>query len=427
MNEVWITLIVMFGLMFFGLPVAFAIAAAAFLGILLSGIPVMVVAQRMLSGVDSSAMLAVPLFLLMGELMNLGGLTRRLIDFVNLLVGRFTGGLGAVNVCASMVNGGMSGSALSDSAMVGSVLIPAMKHSGYTPGYSSAITAVSSIVGPIIPPSIPFIVYGSIFNVSIGQLFLAGVIPGILIGVTLLATNWAYARFHGIGGEPPASAAKIRESFKSGLPILFTPVLILGGIFGGFFTPTEAAAVGALYALLLGVCVYRSLTWRDLIEALYRTSISSSVLFLIIAASSAYGWYLARSDVGRLVLDLFEPIKDNYVLVLLVLNAVFLLFGCFMETWAIFFLLIPLVMPLVKSIGVDPVHFGLMIVLNLNIGLITPPFGMCMFISNQIARASIGKFAKEVCVFLPVLVLMLALVTYVPMISLWLPRVLMSG
>ena len=281
-------------------------------------------------------------------------------------------------------------------------------------------------MGPIIPPSIPFIVYGSIFNVSIGQLFLAGVIPGILIGVTLLATNWAYARFNGIGGEPPASAAKIRESFKSNLPILFTPVLILGGIFGGFFTPTEAAAVGALYAFLLGVCVYRSLTWRDLIEALYRTAISSSVLFLIIAASSAYGWYLARSDVGRLVLDLFEPIKDNYFLLLLVLNLVFLLFGCFMETWAIFFLLVPLVMPLVKAIGVDPVHFGIVLVLNLGIGLVTPPFGMCMFIANHIAGVRIGEFSKVLLVFLPVMIAILALVTYVPMISLWLPRVLMS-
>jgi tripartite ATP-independent transporter DctM subunit len=425
MNEVWITLIVMFGLMFFGLPVAFAIAAAAFLGILLSGIPGVVVAQRMLSGVDSSAMLAVPLFLLMGELMNRAGLTHRLIDFVNVLVGRFTGGLGAVNVAASMVNGGMSGSALSDCAMVGSVLIPAMKQSGYTPAYSSVVTAVTSIMGPIIPPSIPFIVYGSIFNVSIGQLFLAGVIPGILIGATLFATNWAYARYHGIGGEPPASTAKIRKSFKSALPILFTPVLILGGIFGGFFTPTEAAVVGALYVFLLGACVYRSLTWRDLTEALYRTSIASAVLFLIIAASSAYGWYLARSDVGRLVLDLFEPIKDNYVLVLLVLNLVFLLFGCFMETWAIFFLLIPLVLPLVKSIGVDPVHFGLMIVLNLNIGLVTPPFGMCMFIANQIAHASIGDFARVLCIFLPALLGMLMLVTYAPMVSLWLPRLFM--
>lgn len=427
MNDVWITLIVMFGLMFFGLPVAFAIAAAAFLGILLSDIPGIVVAQRMLSGVDSSAMLAVPLFLLMGELMNRAGLTHRLIDFVNVLVGRFTGGLGAVNISASMVNGGMSGSALSDCAMVGSVLIPAMKQSGYTPGYSSTITAISSIVGPIIPPSIPFVIYGSIFNVSIGQLFLAGVIPGILIGATLLATNWAYARLNGIGGEPPASAATIRKSFKNALPILFTPVLILGGIFGGFFTPTEAAVVGALYVFLLAVCGYRSLARSDLIDALYRTSVSSAVLFLIIAASSAYGWYLARSDVGRLVLDLFEPIKDNYVLVLLVLNVVFLVFGCFMETWAIFFLLVPLVLPLVKSIGVDPVHFGLMIVLNLNIGLVSPPFGMCMFIANQIARASIGDFARVLCIFLPALLGMLALVTYVPMVSLWLPRFFVGG
>jgi tripartite ATP-independent transporter DctM subunit len=426
MNEVWITLIVLFGLMFFGMPVAFSITVAAILGMAFSGLSGIVVAQRMLAGIDASAMLAIPLFLLMGELMNAAGLTQRLIGFINQLIGRFTGGLGAVNVSASMVNGGISGSALSETAMIGSILIPAMIRSGYPPAYASCLTATASIMGPIIPPSIPFIVYGTVFSVSIGQLFIAGVVPGIAIGIALLIVNWLYARAYGIGGTKPEGGPTLWETLWTSLPVLLTPFFILGGIFGGFFTPTEAAAAGAFYALVLGTLVYRSLSWAAFVDVLWRTASAVSVLFLIIAASSAYGWYLARSDVGRLVLELFAPIRQDYVLVLLVLNLVFLVFGCFMETWAIFFLLVPLVMPLVREIGVDPVHFGLILVLNLNIGLVTPPFGMCMFIANQIAHSTIGEFTRELIVFLPVLLILLALVTYVPAISLWLPRLLMG-
>jgi C4-dicarboxylate transporter DctM subunit len=426
MNEVWITLIVLFGLMFFGMPVAFAITTAALLGIFFSGLSGIVVAQRMLAGADSSALLAIPLFLVMGELMNAAGLTQRLIAFINQLIGRFTGGLGAVNVSASMVNGGISGSALSETAMIGSVLIPAMIQSGYPRAYAAALTATASIMGPIIPPSIPFIVYGSVFGVSIGQLFLAGVVPGVSIGVALLLVNWLYARAHGIGGAK-IEGPTLWENFVTSLPVLATPFLILGGIFGGFFTPTEAAAVGALYALILGSLVYRTLTFNAFVDVLWKTGSTVSVLFLIIAASSAYGWYLARSDVGRLVLELFAPIRHDYVLVLLVLNIVFLVFGCFMETWAIFFLLVPLVMPLIRELGIDPVHFGLILVLNLNIGLVTPPFGMCMFIANQISRSTIGEFSRALVIFLPVLLALLALVTYVPAVSLWLPRLMMPG
>lgn len=423
-DDVWITLLVLFGLMFLGMQVAFAILIAAILGITLSGIPPIVVAQRMVAGVDSYAMLAVPLFLLMGELMNAGGLTLRLISFLNKIVGRFRGGLGAVNITTSMVNGGMSGSALADTAMCGSVLIPAMVKAGYSPGYAAALTGTSSIVGPIIPPSIPFIIYGSIFSVSIGQLFLAGIVPGLLIGAALLATNYVYSRVHGIGGLEPARRAETRQALLAALPVLLTPVLILGGIFGGVFTPTEAAAVGVLYVLLLCGTVYRTLSPRLLSKVLFETALSTSTLFVIIAASSAYGWYLARSDVGTLIVELFAPIADNYVAVLLAINVILLVFGCFMETWAVFFLIVPLLLPLVRSIGVDPVHFGVLVVLNLNIGLITPPFGMCMFISNQIARCSVADFSRAVVWFLPALGLLLAGITFVPALSTGLSRIL---
>jgi C4-dicarboxylate transporter DctM subunit len=421
MDDVWITLILLFGLMFLGMPVAFSIMIAALLGLFLSGLPLMVAAQRMMAGIDSYAMLAIPLFLLMGALMNEAQLTQRMIDFLNKVVGRYRGGLGAVNITASMVNGGMSGSSLADAAMCGSVLIPTMMKSGYSPGYSAAVTGASSVVGPIIPPSIPFIVYGSLFGVSIGQLFLAGVIPGLMIGLLLLISNYLYAQWAGIGGAGPVNVRDVYRSFKGSLPVLLTPVLILGGMFGGYFTPTEAAAVGVLYALFLGTVFYRSINLAQVGSVLASTALSAAVLFLIIAASAAYGWYLARSDVGRLVFALFDPIRDNYVLVVLVVNAILLVFGCFMETWAIFFLIVPMLMPLIRDLGIDPVHFGVMLVLNLNIGLVTPPFGMCMFIANQISGSGVRDFFYGMVPLFPVLILMLLLVTFVPELSLWLP------
>jgi C4-dicarboxylate transporter, DctM subunit len=421
MDEVWITLIVLFGLMFLGMPVAFAIAVAAILGITLSGIPPLVIPQRMVAGINAYAMLAVPMFLLMGGIMTEGKLTQRLIDFLNSAMGRFRGGLGSVNISTSMVNGGMSGSALADTAMVGSVLITAMRRSGYPAGYAAAITGASSVVGPIIPPSIPFIVYGSVFGISIGQLFLAGVVPGLLIGCALLAANYSYCRLHGVGETRPFSVPELSQNAWRAFFVLLTPVIILGGIFGGIFTPTEAAAVGVLYSLVLGLLVHRSLRLVRFWHVLAETAIASAGLFFIIAASSAYGWYLARSEVGLVVVALFDPIIHNEYLVLLAINVILLLFGMFMETYAILFLLVPLMLPMVRMLGVDPVQFGVMVVLNLNIGLVTPPFGMCMFIANQIAGTSIGEFSRGVTWFLPILLLMLGLVTFVPALSLWLP------
>jgi C4-dicarboxylate transporter DctM subunit len=402
----------MFGLMFLGVPVAVAIGSAAFLGMWLSGVPLLVIPQRMIAGVDSFSLLAVPLFLVMGGFLNGGRLTHRLIAVAEGLVGRFRGGLGAVNVTANMIAGGMTGSALAEASMTGSILIPPMKSAGYSAGYSAALTGSASIVGPLIPPSIPFIVYGSVFGVSIGQLFLGGFLPGVLVGLLLLVANYVYARKHGIPGIRMAFGKWLREAVKA-IPVLFTSVIILGGMFAGIFTATESAAIGALYVLAIGVLLYRSLSASQIAIEFAEAAYGTAILFAIIAVSSAYGWYLARSEVGMLVLDLFAPIQDSLVLTLLVINAVLLLFGCFLETYAILFLVVPLLLPLVNRLGVDPVHFGVMVVLNLNIGLVTPPFGMCMFIANQIAGCGMRD-----------LLVALLLVSYVPWITLFLPTLL---
>jgi tripartite ATP-independent transporter DctM subunit len=423
MPDVWLTLLVMFGLMFIGVPVAVAIGSAAFLGMWLSGVPLLVIPQRMIAGVDSFSLLAVPLFLVMGGFLNGGRLTHRLIAVAEGLVGRFRGGLGAVNVTANMIAGGMTGSALAEASMTGSILIPPMKSAGYSAGYSAALTGSASIVGPLIPPSIPFIVYGSVFGVSIGQLFLGGFLPGVLVGLLLLVANYVYARKHGIPGIRMALGKWLRETVKA-IPVLFTSVIILGGMFAGIFTATESAAIGALYVLAIGVLLYRSLSARQIAIEFAEAAYGTAILFAIIAVSSAYGWYLARSEVGMLVLDLFVPIQDSLVLTLLVINAVLLLFGCFLETYAILFLVVPLLLPLVNRLGVDPVHFGVMVVLNLNIGLVTPPFGMCMFIANQIAGCGIRDFTRALPYVLPALLVALLLVSYVPWITLFLPTLL---
>ena len=423
MADVWVTLILLFGLMFVGVPVAISIGVAAFLGLWLSGVPFLVIPQRMIAGVDSFSLLAVPLFLVMGGLLTSAGLTHRLIAFAEGLVGRFRGGLGAVNVTANMIMGGMTGSALAEASMTGSILIPPMKRAGYSAGYASALTGSASIVGPLIPPSIPFIVYGSVFGVSIGQLFLGGFLPGILVGLLLLVANYVYARRHGIPGIKVSLDKWRRESVKA-IPVLFTSVVVLGGMFGGLFTPTESAAVGVLYVLGIALMLYRSIRIKQIAVEFAEAAYATAILFAIIAMSSAYGWYLARSEVGTLVLNLFAPIQDNVVLTLMVVNLVLLLFGCFLETFAILFLLVPLFLPLVTRLGVDPVHFGVIVVLNLNIGLVTPPFGMCMFIGNQIAGCGMREFSRALIYVLPPLITALLLVTYVPWITLFLPTLL---
>ena len=423
MADVWITLILLFGLMFVGVPVAISIGAAAFLGLWMSGVPFLVIPQRMIAGVDSFSLLAVPLFLVMGGLLTTSGLTHRLIAFAEGLVGRWRGGLGAVNVTANMIMGGMTGSALAECTMTGSILIPPMKKAGYSAGYAAALTGSASIVGPLIPPSIPFIVYGSVFGVSIGQLFLGGFFPGVLVGLLLLVANYIYARRNGIAGIEVSFAKWRRESIKA-IPVLFASVVILGGMFGGIFTPTESAAAGVLYVLFIAIFLYRSITLKKIAVEFAEAAYATAILFAIIAMSSAYGWYLARSEVGTLVLDLFAPIQDSTILTLLVINLVLLLFGCFLETFAILFLLVPLFLPLVTKLGVDPVHFGVIVVLNLNIGLVTPPFGMCMFIGNQIAGSGMREFSRALIYVFPALLIALILVTYIPAVTLWLPTML---
>jgi tripartite ATP-independent transporter DctM subunit len=410
-----------------GVPVAMAMGLTGAIAVLLIGnIPHEIVAQRFVTGVDSFPLLAVPFFILAGALMNTGGVTARLVRLANALVGRFTGGLGHVTVASNIIMAGMSGSAAADAAGTGSVLIPAMRRAGFSAGFSAALTAAASTIGPIIPPSIPFVVFGILAGVSVGQLFLAGAVPGLLMGLYLMIAVYIVSRRRGYARGAPPAKGELRAALLAALPALMLPVIILVTIVHGVVTPTEAAVLAALYALLLGLVVHRELTWRSLCAIFVESALTTATVMFIVAASALLAWVLTRQLAGPTLVASVTALSAEPVVVLLVLNLLLLVLGCFLETLSLMILLVPILMPLVRSLGIDPVHFGVVFTLNLMIGLVTPPVGMSMFISCRIAGIGVGEYAREVAPFLLALLAVLLVVTLVPGVALFLPNLVMG-
>ena len=409
-----------------GMPVAFAMivsAGAAFLS--LGNVPLMVLPQRIVTGADSFPLMAIPLFLLAGNLMVGGGLTDKLSKFAMAMVGHFRGGLAQVNVVNSMVMGGMTGSAIADAVSDCKILVPVMVRSGYSARFAAALSGATAVIAPIIPPSIPFIIYGSITGVSIGQLFLGGAIPGILMGLYLMVAVSVIARRRGFPrGERPTLRG-IAEALRISGPPLMLPIIILGGILAGVFTPTEAGAVAVLYALLLSIVFYRSLTWNDIPKILLDTGVQSGVIMLVIAAAAPLSWLLAREQVGQMVVQLLANIGDNKILFLLLLNVVLLVLGMFLDATAILIIVVPVLVPVFSALGLNPVHMGVMVVMNLMIGLVTPPFGLVMFVVCDILKVTIADFSRELWPFMIALLAVLFTVTYVPELVLFLPTLAM--
>ncbi len=419
--------VILIALFILGVPISISMGLAGFTAILIRGdIPVEVTAQRFVTGVDSFPLLAVPFFILAGALMNTGGVTDRLVRLANAMVGHLTGGLGHVVVVTNMIMAGMSGSAVADAAGTGSVLIPAMTRAGFSPAFSAAVTASASTIGPIIPPSIPFVLYGVMASVSIGQLFLGGAIPGVLMGIYLMGVVYFVSKRRGYAKGEKASCGSLTAAFKDGLPALMLPVIILWGILGGVVTPTEAAVLAVLYALFLGTVVYRELTPSRLLEVFGEAALTSGTIMFIVAGASLLAWILTREQAGPALVNAVTSITTDPRLVLLIINIILLILGCFLETLSIMIILVPVLMPLIKALGIDPVHFGVVFTLNLMIGLITPPVGMSMFISCTIAKIKIVDFAREIPLFVGALVAVLLIITYVPEIVLFLPHLLMS-
>lgn len=412
-----------------GMPVAFSMVITSVVLMLLDagGLRTITVSQMMASGVNSFLLLAVPLFILTGKLMNTGGVSDRIFRFASVLVGYLPGGLGHVNVVSSVFFSGMSGAAVSDAAGLGQVLIRAMRRAGYDRPFASAVTAASSTIGPMIPPSLPAVVYAVSAGVSVGALFIAGILPGLIMAalmmliVAVIAHRRDYPR-----DEAFPSVGQAWGAFRGAFLPLLTPVIIIGGIAAGSFTATESAAVAVVYAAFLGAVVYRELTWRGFLDALRETARFSAAIGFIVAAATLYGFVLIRIQIPQAVLDAMTAAVDNPLLILLILNLFLLLVGCFLETVAAITILLPLLLPLMNAFEIDPLHFGVIMILNLMIGLLTPPFGLVLFVISRIGELSIFQLVRALGPFYLVLLVALAIVTLLPGTVLWLPGLLMG-
>ena len=452
-----------------GIPVAIAMAGASLAYILVSGnLPPFVVIHRMVSGIDSFPLLAVPFFILAGNLMNNAGITTRIYNFALGLVGWLKGGLGHVNVVGSVIFAGMSGTAIADAAGLGTIEIKAMQEHGYPTEFAVGVTAASATLGPIIPPSLPFVIYGMMANVSIGALFLAGLLPGLLMAALMMLTVTYYAHKNQWGGDVKFSASRFGKSmielgvvvgwplllwavvakfnappqisvfvalallfvldrifrFEALLPIM-TPVLLIGGMTTGLFTPTEGAIAACVWAMILGFAWYKTLSWRMFVKVCLDTVETTSTVLFIVAAASIFGWMLTATGVtADIAAWVLAFTKEAWVFLLLA-NLLMLFVGCFLEPTAAITILVPILLPIAAQLGVDPVHFGLVMVLNLMIGLLHPPMGMVLFVLARVAGLSFERTTMAILPWLVPLLVSLVILTYVPAIVLWLPRMFM--
>jgi TRAP-type C4-dicarboxylate transport system permease large subunit len=459
--------IVFLFLMSSGLPVAIAMAGASLVYILISGdLPGFAVVHRMIGGIDSFPLLAVPFFILAGNLMNNAGITNRIYNYALALVGWMKGGLGHVNVVGSVIFAGMSGTAIADAAGLGTIEIKAMKDHGYDLEFAVGVTAASATLGPIIPPSLPFVIYAMMANVSVGALFLAGILPGVLMAFLMMCTVAYFAHKNGWGGDikfdwgrfgralietaivilwpvtlyyavqwgapmqPTVIAALVilfladwKFKFQAVLPIM-TPVLLIGGMTTGLFTPTEGAIAACAWAMVLGLFWYRTLSWRMFVKVCLDTVETTSTVMFIVAAASIFGWMLTATGVTAAIADWVLGFTKEPWLFLLLANLLMLFVGCFLEPTAAITILVPILLPIARQLGVDPVHFGLVMVLNLMIGLLHPPMGMVLFVLARVAKLSVERTTAAILPWLVPLLASLVILTYIPAISLWLPHMM---
>lgn len=402
-------------------PIAIAIGTASVIGILVQGeFPLMMVIQRMFGGTDSFHLMAVPLFMYVGVIMERGGISKRIIDFANSLVGWLPGGLAAVTIVSAMFFAGISGSAAADAAAVGAILIPAMKKSGYESDFAAAVQASGGSIGVIIPPSIPMIIFGFLSGASIGQLFAAGIMPGILIGVSLIAVSTFISHKRGYAATTRFSVAEVWKTFQRAIPALGAPVIILGGILFGIFTATESAAVAVVYSLFISMIVYRKIRPGDLFHIFRDGSVTSSIVMFIIATASVFSWITAIEDIPAQLAGTLLILTDNPVSLLLLINLILLIAGAFVETTAALILLVPMITAILPSLGIPMVQLGAIVVTNLAIGMLTPPMGICLIVSGSISGDSIMAVSRRVLPFLLMLIADLMIITFFSPITMWL-------
>lgn len=402
-------------------PIAISIGMASILGILIQGdFSLMMVVQRMFGGTDSFHLMAVPLFMFTGTIMEAGGMSRRIVAFANSLVGWLPGGLAAVSIVSAMFFAGISGSAAADAAAVGAILIPAMKKSGYASDFAAAVQASGGSIGVIIPPSIPMIIFGFLTGASIGQLFAAGILPGVLIGVSLIAVATYISIRRGYAATNRFSVKEVFRTFRHSILALIAPLIILGGILFGIFTATESAAVAVVYALVIGLFVYREIRIKDLFHLFREGAVTSSIVMFIIASASVFSWIAAIEEIPARLAGSLMNLTENPALLLLLINFVLLVAGTFVETTASLILLVPLITTMLPSLGIDIVQLGAIVVTNLAIGMLTPPMGICLIVSCSISGDSIAAISKRILPFLAVLIIDLLIITFFPPLTMYL-------
>ena len=425
MTIAWM-LVMFFVLMGLGMPIGFCLGLAAIAKVLLDGqVPVLILAQQVYEALDNFSLLAIPLFVLAGELMGVAGITERLVNLSRALIGHFRGGLAQANILTNMFMGAISGSALADLTAIGSMMIPAMKREGYRPAFAVAVTACAAMMAPIIPPSIIAVIYGSVTGVSIGALFMGGVIPGILAGLAMLMLVWYMAPSVGAQPSPKASWGERGRVTLQAMPAILMPLIIIGGILSGVFTPTEAGAVAALYALLFGL-IRRQHSARSLYENFAAAAFTTSSALMTLAGAGLFSWVLSRAGVGQAALQLMLSITSDPTLAMLVLILFFFLMGTFLEPVPALIIVVPIMAPLIAHLGYDPVHFGIVVIMLLVLGSVTPPVGILAMVACKIAGITYGQSLGMLLPFTLVWLAVILLVAFVPELVLWLPRMIQT-
>lgn len=424
MDMLIIFLVALFGFLLIGVPVAFCLGLAALVMMGLQNFGFDVLVQKMVGGIDSFPLLAVPFFMLAGEIMNTGGIAKRIINLSNALVGHITGGLGLVNIVASMFFGGISGSSVADTAAIGGLLIPAMQEDGYDADFSAAVTASSSTMGIVIPPSIPMILFGLISGVSVVRMFLGGIIPGILIGFSLLFLTYFISKKRNYPKGDKFSIIRVFKALKESIWAVFLPVIIIGGIISGYFTPTEAAVVSVVYALIVSLFIYKEMTIKDIPKILVDTGKTTGIVMLVAGTAMVVAWLLTIVRIPQTIAATILSISESPIVVLLIINFFLLLVGSVMDLTPALLILAPVLLPVATAVGIDPVFFGVMMVINLGIGLVTPPVGTILYISCGIAKISLERITKAMLPFLATQVAILLLIIIFPQLVLWIPNAL---
>ncbi|TBU78867.1 MULTISPECIES: TRAP transporter large permease [Phytopseudomonas] len=410
-------------LMFVGVPIAIALGASSMVVLSYQGMPLVTVAQSVFESLDSFSLMAIPFFILAGNLMQSGGIAKRLVNLANAILGWIRGGLGGVVVLTSMFFSTMSGSSSATTAAVGSVLIPAMEKKGYPRPFGAAVAASSGELGAIIPPSIPMIVYALTANVSVASIFLAGILPGLLVGLSLIVCTCLIARLRNYDMIEPITLRQwtlgVLLALKQSFFAILMPMVILGGIYSGMFTPTEASVVAVVYGLVVGLFIYRELSWRDLLDVFGRSAVTSAIILIIVAFAAIFAYMLTINRVPHMLGTLITGISDNPLVFLLIVNVALFLIGMFLETLAAIIILAPILAPAAMQFGIDPVHFACIMVVNLAVGMVTPPVGVNLFVACQVANVRMEQLMRPLLLFLGVLIMDVMIITYVPALSTW--------